>query len=263
MASFPDASEVKVVVLTLRHATDRQARIKKLLDDAGIEFEFSWGVDGRKEKDPSLNMYSAQRRLRAKGEPLSQGQLGCYAGHYNVWKSCSKENKKFVVLEDDTVFDQAGLLSFLEIVPSLPSHFECLRLFENKTRNHKEFEIAEVGPFKILRYTKGPMSSMGYYLTPAAARKFLDAANPIFLPADIYMDRYWVNDVVCLGVSPAFVFHDYHFESMIGYGPKSGRRPMFIRLNRELFTLSERLRRFFYNLGLNREYRSKKVSHHG
>ncbi|WP_138441885.1 glycosyltransferase family 25 protein [Marinobacter alexandrii] len=262
MATFPDASEAKVVVLTLRQATDRQARIKKLLDDAGIEFEFAWGVDGRKEQDPLLNMYDRRKRVRLKGSPLSQGQLGCFAGHANIWRSCAKEDRKYVILEDDVVFNPASLLSFLQIVPSLPPHFECLRLFKNKTRNHKEYEVAEAGPFKILRYTKGPMSSMGYYLTPEAARKFLASVKPVFLPVDIYMDRYWVNDVVCLGLSPDFVSHDYHFESMIGYEPKSGRRPLYIRLNRELFTLSERLRRFFYNLGLSRQFRSTKVSHY-
>lgn len=263
MASFTDASEAKVVVLTLRQATDRQARIKKLLDEAGIEFEFAWGVDGRKEKDPLLDIYDEPKRIRLKGSPLSQGQLGCFAGHSNIWRNCAKENRKYVILEDDVVFDPAGLLSFLQTVPSLPSHFECVRLFKNKTRNHKEYEVAEVGPFKILRYTKGPMSSMGYYLTPEAARKYLASIEPVFLPVDIYMDRYWVNDVVCLGLSPDFVSHDYHFESMIGYEPKSGRRPWFIRLSRELFTLSERLRRFFFNLRLSPQFRSKKVSHHG
>ncbi len=263
MTGFPDLSEVKVVVLTLRQATERQARIKKLLDDAGVDFEFSWGVDGQKEKGPSVDMYDEPKRLRTKGNPLSQGQLGCYSGHYNVWQSCAKENRKYVVLEDDVVFEPDGLVSFLKAARSLPPHYECVRLFKNKTRNHKEYEIAEVGQFKILRYTKGPMSSMGYYLTPEAARKFMASADPVFLPVDIYMDRYWVNDVVCLGLSPAFVSHDYHFESMIGYEPKSGRRPWFIRLNRELFTVSERLRRFFYNLGLSKQFRSQKVSHYG
>ncbi len=263
MTELSDSTEVKVVVLTLPNASDRQARIKKLLDDAGIEFEFSWGVDGRKEHDPCMDMYDEPKRLRTKGSPMSPGQLGCYAGHYNIWRSCAEENRKYIVLEDDVVFDQAGLASFLKAVPKLPARFECLRLFKNKTRNHKEYEIAETGGFKVLRYTKGPMSSMGYFLTPGAARKFLDSADPIFLPVDIYMDRYWVNNVVCLGVSPAFISHDYHFDSMIGYEPKSGRRPLFIRLSREFFTLTERLRRFLFNLSLSRPFRSKKVTHHG
>ena len=37
----------KVIVLTLERAKARQARIKSLLDSAGIPFEFFWGVDGQ------------------------------------------------------------------------------------------------------------------------------------------------------------------------------------------------------------------------
>lgn len=254
MASFPETSEVKVVVLTLRQSTDRQARIKQLLDEAGVEFEFFWGVDGRKDNDPSLRLYDESKRLRTKGQSMTPGQLGCFASHYNIWQSCFKENRHYVVLEDDVVFDKAGFQSFFRAMSDLPPDIECLRLFKNKTRNHKAYPWAKVGSFTILRYTKGPMSTMGYFLTPAAAKKFLVSADPIFLPVDIYMDRYWVNNVVCLGLSPAIVSHDFEFESMIGYQKKYGRRPLLMRLHRELFTLSERLRRFFYNLGLDRQY---------
>ena len=258
MASFLANPDVKVVVLTLSQSSDRQARIKRSLDEAGIGFEFFWGVDGRKDNDPSLRMYDESKRLRAKGQPMTPGQLGCFASHYNIWKSCLEDQKKYVVLEDDVVFDNAGFRSFLQALPALPPYFECLRLFDNKTRNHKKYKLAEVGPFKILRYTQGPMSTMGYYLTPAAARKFLVSADPIFLPVDIYMDRYWLNDVVCLGISPGFVSHDFGFESIIGYEQKTGHRPLFMRLNRELFMLSERVRRFFYNLCLGSKYRSRR-----
>ena len=252
MASFPDTPDVKVLVLTLRRSTDRQARIKKALDDANIEFEFFWGVDGRQDKDPSLSMYDESKRMRSKGKPMTPGQLGCFASHYNIWKKCADENKRLVVLEDDVVIDDAIFQSFFEALPAFPHHVECLRLFENKTRNHKQSKVAEVGPFSILRYIKGPMSAMGYYLTPEGARKFLLSADPVFLPVDIYMDRYWVNNVACLGGSPAFVSHDYKFESVIGYEGKTGRRPLFMRFNREVFMLAERFRRFVYNLGLGR-----------
>ena len=43
---------VKVIVLTLKRAKARQARIKSLLDSAGIPFEFFWGVDGQRDPNP-------------------------------------------------------------------------------------------------------------------------------------------------------------------------------------------------------------------
>lgn len=258
MTDFPNTSDINVLVLTLRGSVDRQTRIKQALDQAGIDFEFYWGVDGRKDKHPLLDLYDEPRRMRVKGQPMTLGQLGCFASHFSIWTRCDRENNNCIVLEDDVVFDEAVLKSFIASIHQLPAHFECLRLFENKTRNHKRYELAEFGRFRVLRYTKGPMSTMGYFLTPRAARKFLASTNPVFLPVDIHMDRYWVNDVVCLGVQPAFVSHDYGFESLIGYDKKDERRPMSVRLNRELFTLGERLRRFFYNLVLNKMFRGKR-----
>lgn len=40
MTNFQIPSDVKVIVLTLRQSTDRQKRIKSLLDEAKIPFEF-------------------------------------------------------------------------------------------------------------------------------------------------------------------------------------------------------------------------------
>lgn len=254
---FMNTSDLKIVVLTLHKSKDRQARIKCLLDDATIPFEFFWGVDGREDFDPSLKMYDEQKRLKAKGQAMSPGQLGCFASHYNIWMSCVRENRNYVVIEDDVLLDKQRFSAFLQSLKSLPERIECLRLFENKTRNHKRYFIAKFGDFEILRYTKGPMSTMGYFLTPAAAKKFISSADPIFLPVDIYMDRYWVNGVVCLGVEPPFITHDSKFESIIGYKARSERRSLLIRFHRELFTLTERLRRYIFNARLSQFEKGK------
>jgi len=250
-------SEVKIVVLTLRQSTDRQTRIKSLLDDANISFEFFWGVDAREESDPSLSMYDKRKRLRAKGQDMTPGQLGCFASHYNIWKSCLREDRNYIVIEDDVLFDTDRFLSFIQDLKSLPREIECLRLFQNKTRNHKEYLLVRFGEFEILRYTKGPMSTMGYFLTPKAAKKFISSADPIFLPVDIYMDRYWVNDVVCLGVKPPFITHDSKFESIIGYEARTAPRSLIVRINRELFSLTERIRRYIYNARLSQFEKGK------
>jgi glycosyl transferase family 25 len=63
----------KVLVLTLRQSEDRQARIKQALDEAGIGFEFFWGIDGRKYSHPLLDLYDEPKRLKAKGDPMTPG----------------------------------------------------------------------------------------------------------------------------------------------------------------------------------------------
>ena len=237
----------KVIVLTLERAKARQARIKSLLDSAGIPFEFFWGVDGQRDPNPIEPFYDEKKRLRVKGAPLSQGQLGCFASHYRIWQKCLQENQNLVILEDDVIFDEGLFKTFLKNIPELPQEAGCVRLFENKTRNHKAFEYAQLKGLRLLRYTKGPMSTMGYYLTPGAAEKFIESLRPVFLSVDIYMDRYWSNKVLCCGVEPGFVYHDHQFESMIGYTEKTQRRAIVVTILRELFTLGERIQRYVYN----------------
>ena len=250
-------ADLKIVVLTLRQSTDRQARIKGLLDNANIPFEFFYGIDGRVDSDPSLTMYDERKRRRAKGGKMTLGQLGCFASHYNIWKDCVREDRNYVVIEDDILFDTDRFLRFIQDSRYLPREIECLWLFKNKTRNHKKYFLTKFGGFEILRYTKGPMSTMGYFLTPKAAQKFISFADPIFLPVDIYMDRYWVNNVPCLGIRPSFITHDSKFESVIGYETRTVPRSLTIRMNREIFALTERVRRYIYNSRLTRFEKGK------
>lgn len=241
-------SEPKVIVLSLKRARDRQTQIEELLRKANIPFEFFWGTEGNASDNPVMQFYDERLRVRTKGEPLSPGQLGCFGSHYRIWQKCVNDQQPLIVLEDDAKFDSGLLNEFIANAHYFPDEAGCIRLFTNNTRNHKEFQIGQVGSFQLLRYTKGPMSTMGYYLTPKGASMFLKSANPVFLSVDIYMDRYWVNNVLCCGVSPSIVSHDYGFESMIGYDKKGKVRGMGERIRRETFTLTERLRRFTFNL---------------
>lgn len=235
-----------VVVLTLPRAAERQTRISQLLADAKIPFEFFDGVDGL-SSNPIRDHYSPMLRSLTKGSPLSPGQLGCFASHYQIWKKSVSENKALIVLEDDVTFSAHLLHNFLQSIEQPPEGPLCIRLFENRTKNHRSIVCGTLGSFTLFRYTKGPMSAMGYYINPEAASLFIKHSFPVFLPVDIYMDRYWKHRVPCLGTSPGIVEHDYAFESTIGYPGSKTRRTLLQKMLRETFALSERLRRFAYN----------------
>lgn len=238
---------VPVLVVTLPQAKARQARISALLEQAGIPFEFYIGVNGRTDENPIDEIYDRKLRLRRKGSLLSAGQLGCYASHFNIWKQCLETQRPCIVLEDDVTVDAVLFKDFLNNVTEFPPEAGCIRLFESKNKAAKKRVYSRHHNFELLRYIEGPKSTMGYYLTPEAARKFLDCAAPVFLNVDIYMDRYWINDVLCSGIKPGFVFHDSQFDSIIGYEKRTQRRPLMVTVMREFFTLTERVRRYVYN----------------
>lgn len=59
--------------------------------------------------------------------------------------------------------------------------------FFRSVRGNYEIKSGEVGGFDIVKYRKGLMSTVGYYLNPGGAHKLINNVNPIFYPVDIYI----------------------------------------------------------------------------
>ena len=61
--------------------------------------------------------YNENKRLNAKGYPLTLSQLGCYASHYSMWEKCVELDYPIIVLEDDAKFKN----NFLEVLDFINS----------------------------------------------------------------------------------------------------------------------------------------------
>ena len=241
---------MKLYVLTLASAIERQENISSQLESAGIEFEFFFGVDGRNKPHQLFEKYDESKRMKTKGEAMLPGQLGCFASHYILWEKCIDDGVPCIILEDDARIDTKKLISFISVARFLNDHFECVRLFRNKSRVRKAFPVDKIGEFLICKFFKGHMSTTGYYLTPSGAKKFLASAQKWHLPVDIYMDQFWVNRVECYGIEPPCITNDESMESFIQYIPKTRkmRRSLIVKLNRESYLLKNNIYRWLWNM---------------
>lgn len=237
----------EIIVLTLKGSTDRQASISRQLNNLGLEFSFFYGVDGRTTVSEVDALYSDRLRRLFRGNSLSRGQMGCFGSHYRIWVKCFSEGKPLIVLEDDVELIKDRFLEFYKLSDSIPEKFECLRLFDKKTKRRKGVLSGSVEGFSVYKYTKGMMSTGGYYLTPNGARGLIKHTRPVFYPVDIYMERFWFHGVENYGVSPPCIELGEKFESVIGYSKRSEKRGFFVRLRREVFNAFEKTRRFFHN----------------
>lgn len=253
---------MRVVVLTLDGTTDRQKSISEQFRQMNLGFEFHYGVDGRKGEHPLFRHYDPEERLKAKGEPLSPGQLGCFASHYQLWERVVETGEPMLVLEDDASIDHSLFEQFVELASSLPEQYECIRLFCKKSRRRYELPLETRGPFVICKYLRGPMLTVGYYITPSGAKKFLAGAGRWTLPVDIYMDEFWKNGVECYGITPYCVKNDPGFDSVIGYIPKKKKPPrgLMVRLRREIYTFRNNVSRILHNLAFRLKARSQPSS---
>ncbi|WP_164735582.1 glycosyltransferase family 25 protein [Marinobacter sp. NP-4(2019)] len=238
---------IPILVINIDSAKERWSNISSQLHAYGKNVSRLEAVDGKHYDHPLFINYDHDLRKKCKGEGLSRGQLGCFASHYLAWKKCVELKSSVVILEDDVTIVEPHFSEFLQRAPLLDSRYECIRLFANNSKSHREIPLEDCGSFRIVKYTKGPMSAMGYYLTPAGASKFIKNSKPWFLPVDIYMDRFWKNGVECFGLNEPVVKHEYIFESMIGYAADRPKRSIGLTIKREWFAACEVSKRFLHN----------------
>jgi glycosyl transferase family 25 len=120
------------VVITLRRATDRQAKIRESL--AGLDYELFFGVDGRDIDLADLErsgLYSdalARKAVRAR-RSLRPGEIGCLLSHRAVYEKMLADGwHRALVLEDDAVPFPSALAQVGAALAQLPPSWELVYL---------------------------------------------------------------------------------------------------------------------------------------
>lgn len=239
-------SKPEIVVISLERAKERRQAIEKQFAVLGLPFTFFDAVDGKLGHE-LFRRFSPQK-ARSIGEiPLTPGHLGCFASHYMVWQRCVDSNKAMIVLEDDAVLYEKAFQAFFDSVQELPGYIECLRLFESKSRNKQYIPVFETARVAVGKFLRGHKSATGYYLTPPAAKKFLEYTRVWAEPVDIEMDQFWANGVECYGVLEPCLTHNSVFESAIDFGvnPSIERES---KMRWRWYLLKGKIRREIHNL---------------
>ena len=92
------------------------------------------------------------------------------------------------------------------------------------------------------------MSATAYFLRPSGAKKFLEHSKEWYMAVDIYMDRFWQNEVECYGTAAPCLTNDPKFDSDIGYEKRTCTRSLFKKCKREWFNLNETIQRHLHNI---------------
>lgn len=237
----------EIFVINLESSVERRHNISRQLDELGLPFSVFSAVNGREGHHPLFDNYDDHLSQLYRGKSLSKGQLGCYASHYLLWQKCVELNKPIIVIEDDALLYPAPMTDFARAIPTLDPKFECIRLFDNKRKAFNFTPLVSLGATSVCKFTKGHMSATGYYLTPTGARKFLAHSDRWYMAVDIYMDRFWINQVDCYGTAPACLTNDPIFDSDIGYDSQKPPRSLLTRCKREWFNLTELFKRETHN----------------
>ncbi|MBU2910369.1 epitope biosynthesis protein [Vibrio splendidus] len=239
----------KIFVINLESSIERRKNISCQLNELDLPFDIFNAVDGRDTPThPLFDRYNDKLSQTYRAKTLSAGQLGCYASHYLLWEKCVELNQPIIVIEDDALLYKEEFLNFIRDISDIPENVECVRLFKNKRRKYDSYEVFEAKSTSIHKFTKGHMSATAYFLRPSAAKKFLEHSKKWYMAVDIYMDRFWQNEVECYGTAAPCLTNDPKFDSDIGYEKRTSTRSLFKKCKREWFNLNETIQRHLHNL---------------
>jgi hypothetical protein len=89
----------------------------------GLEFEFFRGVDAGLREHESVSRYDPTAALRDHLEPLTIGEIGCFASHYLVWHLFAQASEPVVVMEVQRILHSSfwltagpNLMAYLSIM---------------------------------------------------------------------------------------------------------------------------------------------------
>lgn len=237
------AGEVPLYVVNLAGSTERRQSMRRQADALGLSLEFFEAVNGR-QPHPLFAHVNADKRLARKGRPFRPGEIGCWASHYLLWQQCVDGARPMIVLEDDIAIEP-DFPRLLRALPQLPAEIGYFRLHASDDASR---EWLRFGDQVLHRYWHSPMRTLGYYLAPSAAERFLRHAQEWTLPVDDYMDLAWLHGVECLGLKPGVV-RDAVFASTIrGDGVPKDKTGFKWVATREAYRLWLDARRFLHDL---------------
>jgi glycosyl transferase, family 25 len=196
---------MRTFLINLDSATARLSAAQIQLTLLSLPFERISAVRGSNlTGSQKTELYSQPLNTKYYFQPMSDGEIGCYASHLHVWKLAQDRQLPYcLVLEDDlTVSNQ--LPAALHAIEQLPIGWDVIRL---NTRA-KESALATrplIEGIDLIRFNRVPSRTTAYVISSQGINKLLKKLPPIYRPIDIDMRYFWEFNLDMMGVSPALV----------------------------------------------------------
>ena len=189
-------------IVTLESDAARRAPLMRRLEELGLSYELSFGIDGRAglapEMEARIDRAAADRRRR---RPLTDAEFACALSHRQIYETIVARNEPgCIVLEDDA---QVGS-GFARLVQSGAYRDFPMLLLDYGTTYAWRAPVT-LGPGLVAyRLAQTPGLTTGYTVDRTAAQALLRATDPIRDVADWPMP---LQDLGAALVMPRIVGH--------------------------------------------------------
>lgn len=239
---------MRIFVISLPTQSERRAFIRAQFESMDLPFTFFDAVDVRRRQVDYFRAFDVRRfELNTGRNPLT-AEIGCYASHLTLWRTCLVLDEPILILEDDAALD-ARFENALPFVEREIGSLGFVRLESNKKRLGPT--VAAGSAFSARYCHSYPFSAMAYALSPVVARSFIEHSQTFAAPVDKFIKDFWVHQQPLYQLSPAVVAEsDVGIRTTtIGKRELPRHRRLATRARRMSYKLVCSLNRFRFNLG--------------
>lgn len=243
---------MRIFVISLAESTERREHIRRILEAQHIEFSFFDAIDLRIDRNRYFHHCDEREFLRNTGRSPGTGEIGCFASHLMLWRSCRLLNEPIVILEDDALPD-ARLREGLTLVQSHIRRLGFVRLQTN--RKNSKVAVVRQRRFEITWAPRFPYGSMAYAISPRVADAFIRQSNVFTAPVDTFIKCFWRHRQPLYSLVPGIVHGSHHAaaSTLNSYRlPPAGMVPKVLRWMQKR---KEFFGRAAFNLGWMWQYR--------
>lgn len=185
-----------IYVINLARSPERRKDMAKKLEGSRFTNEFVNAVEGS----------TVNRTKYPMSDGLSNGEVGCYLSHVEVWKRLSEsDHESALVLEDDVLF-KGGIDALCTEFSKLPFEIDLIRMSSLKQAKGKE--AWPLGAHRLLIADMHPSGSQGYWLSRTGARKLLLRISEPSQELDKALDRCWQLDMQAFLLDPPTIHEE-------------------------------------------------------
>jgi len=200
-------SSLRIFVINLKDHQEKKMRMKKILNDFSLKYEFYSAFDGRSLKISNFKGYDDFKRKLFLGRSLFPSELGALESNRLIYKKMIKENIKIaLILEDDIDIHKNFEINLLKIL-NLKYDWDIIRfLNSNKLRDAYSRNVISLGNNVFLkRYPKLYGGCHAYLININGAKKMLKLTNNFYQHIDLIMGQTWINNLNSLICYPGYV----------------------------------------------------------
>jgi glycosyl transferase family 25 len=191
---------MKIIVISRVSDVRRRDNVCAMLKDSPYEWQFLDAYEVNTIPEWFNAIYDEEKSKKYRSYSLVGGEKGCFSSHVGAWLRCIQLNEPVIVLEDDCTL----LPTFFEKIKTIRiSSFEYVKL----ERRSDGYEVDDI--FMINK--KNRSGTVGYYLSPVGAFKFLSTLNDIYMPIDHYIGMSWKHKVAPIGLINQIITHEGQF----------------------------------------------------